>query len=343
MRTLHATKKRELICLEMLCSIHEIWKIEVCNIVPNDKIWVNLFNKVSPGLQHLSLVVKRHHLWADDVWTCIQGENIANERLGLALKSRVSEYIENFRSHTLPRHHVSNLDDWINLCLGEYALPASTLNIEAQYTKRCKLLPVFFRWVRDEGIPPSAKHHQTSMHTTKRSENYLTLSSIWHVDFLSFSDTSLYWPAGISIQFMPTTCRSVISEFLWHVFPYLGIDHETQGVRNVTLECWTRLSGGEKISKPAFAPLKQAYWSKNNKYMQKALAQDETKKLISNFRKIPRFGYCKFHEKNPVISTITPKAAPLDNLYLPHEVALSLFLWASSATIHLVRNHDAYV
>jgi hypothetical protein len=55
------------------------------------------------------------------------------------------------------------------------------------------------------------------------------------------------------------------------MYPYLGIDHETQGVRNITLKRCTRLSGGEKVSKPTFAPLKQAYRSKNNKYMQKVL------------------------------------------------------------------------
>ena len=51
---------------------------------------------------------------------------------------------------------------------------------------------------------PTFKVFSSRQHNKTRV-SYLTLTSIWHVVRFASSERSLYFPAGISIQFIPTT------------------------------------------------------------------------------------------------------------------------------------------
>jgi hypothetical protein len=51
----------------MFGPVDEVRQIEIRNVVSNDNVWVDFFDKVSPGLQHLCFVVERENLGADDM------------------------------------------------------------------------------------------------------------------------------------------------------------------------------------------------------------------------------------------------------------------------------------
>lgn len=74
----------EFIDLERFRSVHEVWEIEIGNVVPNDNIRIDLFNEVSPCLKQLGFVIKRNNLRPYDMCTRIKSENVANEGFSLS-------------------------------------------------------------------------------------------------------------------------------------------------------------------------------------------------------------------------------------------------------------------
>ena len=58
---------------------------------------------------------------------------------------------------TLAGDHVGDLDDGIDLCLWEDALAPGTLDIKAEYSQGCDLLPLVFRCMGDEIVPSGGK------------------------------------------------------------------------------------------------------------------------------------------------------------------------------------------
>ncbi len=66
-------------CLESFCSIKKIRKIEVCDVITNDDIWVDLFHKIPPFLEHLYFTVERDDLGANNVGAGIKREHVPDE------------------------------------------------------------------------------------------------------------------------------------------------------------------------------------------------------------------------------------------------------------------------
>lgn len=66
------------------------------------------------------------------------------------------QYVAQLR-HTLSSYHIGNLDDRIDVSLGEYTLSTRTLNIEAEYSERSQLGPLPVRRMRDEIVPPASE------------------------------------------------------------------------------------------------------------------------------------------------------------------------------------------
>lgn len=69
--TLEPSKVSKLFNLQGLRPIHEIWKIETSNVITDDNIGIHLFNKVSPTLKHLTLILEGYNLRSNNVSTCI--------------------------------------------------------------------------------------------------------------------------------------------------------------------------------------------------------------------------------------------------------------------------------
>jgi len=61
-RTPQTTQIRKLGGLEGFCSVKKVRKIKVGNVITNDKIRVDLFNEISPFLEHLCFIIERDDL-----------------------------------------------------------------------------------------------------------------------------------------------------------------------------------------------------------------------------------------------------------------------------------------
>ena len=114
----------------MFCPVNQIRQIETGNIVPNDDIWIDFFNKISPGLQQLCFVGERENLRAHNMRACVKCENISNKRLRFACKGFNTFNLLRGKGRTLPGDHVGNLDDGVHLSFGKYTFPTRTFDIE---------------------------------------------------------------------------------------------------------------------------------------------------------------------------------------------------------------------
>ena len=83
-RTLQTTEIRKLVSLEGFCSIKEIRKIKVRDVITNDDIGIDLFNKISPFLEHLRLIIGRDDLRANNVRAGIQRKNVPDKGLAFS-------------------------------------------------------------------------------------------------------------------------------------------------------------------------------------------------------------------------------------------------------------------
>ena len=57
--TFHSSKVGKLESVDSFGSIHEIGKIEACDVVPNYDVWVDLLNKLLPGVEHVYFIGER--------------------------------------------------------------------------------------------------------------------------------------------------------------------------------------------------------------------------------------------------------------------------------------------
>lgn len=138
-RTEESAEVREAGDLESLCAVEQVREVEVGRVVADDHVWVDLLDEVGPLLQKLLLLVVRQDLRADDVRARVEGEDVADEWGALAWRKMHQSSAEERGSEangwrTLPGDHVCDLDDGIDLGLGEDALPARTLDVEAENT-----------------------------------------------------------------------------------------------------------------------------------------------------------------------------------------------------------------
>ena len=62
---------------------------------------------------------------------------------------------KNIYSRTLSSDHIRDLNDGVDVRLGEDALTTGTFYIETQNSKWCCLRPLTIRCVRDEVVPPN--------------------------------------------------------------------------------------------------------------------------------------------------------------------------------------------
>lgn len=51
----------------MLCPVHEIWPIEIRDVVSNNYIRIHLFDEVPPSMKELCFILKRKYLGSNDV------------------------------------------------------------------------------------------------------------------------------------------------------------------------------------------------------------------------------------------------------------------------------------
>lgn len=117
---------------------------------------------------------------------------------------------------TLPRNHVRDLDDGVDVGLGEDTFPSRAFDIERKDAERSDVRPVADGFVRDEsGVTverwrwregnrksvPKGRRRRDG----KRKQTYSHSTSYWQFDnLLSLCD---HVPAFNSSQFIPTICR----------------------------------------------------------------------------------------------------------------------------------------
>lgn len=131
--TIETSKERKLENSEMFGTVQKIWEIEIGGVITDDNIRINLPNKIAPCGKQLILLVERHGVGADNVRAGVENHDIPDKWLGLSLNC----------------NHGCDLDDGINLGLGEDTLTTSALNIETQNPEGGNLGPVSFRVVTD--------------------------------------------------------------------------------------------------------------------------------------------------------------------------------------------------
>lgn len=52
---------------QVLCPIHEVWPIEIRDVVSDDYVRIHLLDKVPPSKEKLCFIIKRKYLRSDDV------------------------------------------------------------------------------------------------------------------------------------------------------------------------------------------------------------------------------------------------------------------------------------
>jgi hypothetical protein len=171
MLTLEPAQEGKVFGLELLRSIEQVRQVEVGNIVANDDVRIALLDKLTPALEHLGLVLELEHLGADDVRAGVEGEDVADEGLQLAL----------------PGHHVGDLDDGVDLGFGEDPFAAGALEIEAEDAQGGNLAPVAFCRMGEDGVDAAWGR---SGHVGG-NEAHLQSISNWHVEIFSRSDRIL--------------------------------------------------------------------------------------------------------------------------------------------------------
>jgi hypothetical protein len=87
--TLHTTQVRKFLQLQSLGTIHEIGEIEIGNVISDDEVSIDFFEKVPPFLEHVSFFVKREDLGANDVRALFKSENITDEWFRIACKEHM--------------------------------------------------------------------------------------------------------------------------------------------------------------------------------------------------------------------------------------------------------------
>lgn len=70
--------------LERLCSVDEVRQIELRDVVADDEIGIHLLDELLPANEQVGLLLELDNVGADNVRTGVEGENVADERLGLA-------------------------------------------------------------------------------------------------------------------------------------------------------------------------------------------------------------------------------------------------------------------
>jgi hypothetical protein len=83
-RTVQTTEIGKLMRLESFCSIKKIRKIKVRDVISNDDIGIDLFHKISPILEHLSLIIERDDLRANNVRAAIQRKNVPDKGMAFS-------------------------------------------------------------------------------------------------------------------------------------------------------------------------------------------------------------------------------------------------------------------
>lgn len=116
----HAAEKGKIGKLERLCAVQEIGEVKVGRVVADYHVGIDFFHKLAPGQEQLSLGAKLEYLGADNVGACVECEDVANEWLGLSVAG----------------NHGRNLNDRVDVGLGEDALATGTLDIERKDAER---------------------------------------------------------------------------------------------------------------------------------------------------------------------------------------------------------------
>ena len=72
--------------MKSMRPVHQVRQIESRNVVSNDDVGVDLFNKVSPLLEHVCFIVRGDDLSAHDVRAFLEGKYISYKWLRVAYK-----------------------------------------------------------------------------------------------------------------------------------------------------------------------------------------------------------------------------------------------------------------
>lgn len=85
---------------------------------------------------------------------CIQREDVSDEGSLFACTSgqNIVNQLVHHQHITLTSDHVRDLDDWVNLSLGENALATRTFDIEAQNSEWGNVGPIALRRMGDEVV-----------------------------------------------------------------------------------------------------------------------------------------------------------------------------------------------
>jgi hypothetical protein len=60
--TFHSSEIGKLESVDSFGSIHEVGEIEARDVVSNYDVWVDLLNKLLPGVKHIYFIVEREYL-----------------------------------------------------------------------------------------------------------------------------------------------------------------------------------------------------------------------------------------------------------------------------------------
>lgn len=117
--------------LQVLCSIYQVWKVEVGNVIADDHIWINFFEKVPPAHKHLLLRIVLEDLRVYNETAGVQAKDISDKRFRVAI----------------PRDNISNLNYGVHLRLWKDSLAACTFNVKGQNPEGSHLGPFAVVWV----------------------------------------------------------------------------------------------------------------------------------------------------------------------------------------------------
>ena len=62
----------------MICAVNNVRYIEILSIITRNEIWINIYDEVSPGFEHIVLFFKAMDMCTNNLGAAFEGKYIPN-------------------------------------------------------------------------------------------------------------------------------------------------------------------------------------------------------------------------------------------------------------------------
>lgn len=61
---------------QMVCAVNNVWDIKILSIITRNEIWINIYDEVSPGFEHIVFFFKAMDICTNNLGAAFECENV---------------------------------------------------------------------------------------------------------------------------------------------------------------------------------------------------------------------------------------------------------------------------